>query len=92
MPLITSIYGYQIYIWMNENGEPIHFHVSKGKRGANNTKFWILASGKVVLDNHNHSRYNRRDLLKIERHMNCHPVLEMKLLRNGKEGKDISGL
>ena len=32
MPNIVTIMGYKIYFWMNEeNGEPIHVHVSKGK-------------------------------------------------------------
>lgn len=81
MPTVTYIYGYQVYIWSNENGEPVHFHVSKGKRGASNTKFWILSNGRVVLDSHNYSRYNRRDLLKIEKHMNSHPVLVNEIVK-----------
>ncbi len=31
MPNIVTIMGYKVYFWMNENGEPIHVHVSKGK-------------------------------------------------------------
>lgn len=84
MPIITYIYGYQIYIWSNENNEPIHFHVAKGKRGANNTKFWILSKGEVVLDKHNSSRYNRRDMMKIERHMNTHLALVQSIVQEWK--------
>lgn len=31
MPNIFSTLGYHIYFWSNENNEPIHVHVSKGR-------------------------------------------------------------
>jgi len=64
MPLIDYLFGYQVYFWSNEVGEPIHFHIAKGKRGSNNTKFWIMQDGSVRLAS-NHSRYSNKDINKI---------------------------
>ena len=30
MPTIFNAFGYKIYIWSNENGEPIHVHICRG--------------------------------------------------------------
>lgn len=38
MPLITRLFGYQIYFWSNEIGELIHLHIAKGIRGFKNSK------------------------------------------------------
>lgn len=62
---IFTINGYSIYFWMNENGEPVHVHVSKGKPSSKATKFWITCSGDVLLC-HNRSRIPKADLIKIE--------------------------
>lgn len=35
MPKLFVIDDYQISIWSNENGEPIHIHVSKKRPSAN---------------------------------------------------------
>lgn len=66
MPNIFIVNGYHVYIWANENGEPIHVHVSKGKPTLNATKFWITAHGDVLLC-HNRSRIPKADLVKISR-------------------------
>ena len=50
MPKLFIIDGYQISIWSNENGEPIHVHVSKKKPSANSTKLWLLSNGTFVND------------------------------------------
>ena len=42
MPNIFSTLGYHIYFWSNENDEPIHVHVSKGRPNAHATKFGLL--------------------------------------------------
>ncbi len=39
-PLLDFM-GYAFYFWSNENEEPVHIHVSKGKQTENATKFWI---------------------------------------------------
>ena len=64
MPLVWTIFGFSIYFWSNENNEPIHFHISKGIRGANNTKFWLYSDGTIHLD-HNSSRYKKQEIAKI---------------------------
>lgn len=64
MPFVWRIYGFNIYFWLNENGEPIHFHISKGKRGSSNTKFWIYSDGTIHLC-HNNSRYKKQEINKI---------------------------
>ncbi|MFI3231372.1 MAG: DUF4160 domain-containing protein [bacterium] len=43
MPKLYVINGYQISIWSNENGEPIHIHISKRKPTPNSTKVWICS-------------------------------------------------
>lgn len=53
--------GYKIYFWSNENGEPIHVHVSKGTPSKNSTKIWITKSGNCILEN-NKSRIPKNEL------------------------------
>lgn len=31
LPKLFMVSGYTVYFWSNENGEPIHVHVSKGE-------------------------------------------------------------
>lgn len=38
MPKLFIVSGYIVYFWSNEEGEPIHVHVSKGKPTPNATK------------------------------------------------------
>ena len=64
MPNIVTIMGYKVYFWMNENGEPIHVHVSKGKPSQNATKLWMASNGGFVTC-HNKSRIPKHDLQKI---------------------------
>ncbi len=45
--------GYTIYFWSNENNEPIHVHISKGKPVANSTKIWFTKAGGCILANNN---------------------------------------
>jgi len=64
MPKIYEIMGYQISIWSNENGEPIHVHVSKKKPSANSTKLWLLSNGTFIVAN-NKSKVPIHDLNRI---------------------------
>ena len=41
MPNVLIVLGYKVYFWTNENNEPIHVHISKGKPNGNTTKVWI---------------------------------------------------
>ena len=49
MPNLFTVSGYKIYFWENENNEPIHVHVSKGKPTSNATKIWMTRKGGCIL-------------------------------------------
>lgn len=51
MPSLFRVGGYLIFFWSNENGEPIHVHIAKGKPTANATKVWLTSSGQCILAN-----------------------------------------
>ena len=59
-----NYYGYKIYFWSNENNEPIHIHVSKGKPTASATKIWLTKAGGCVLANNN-SKIPNKELNQI---------------------------
>ncbi len=61
MPSIFEICGYKIYFWSNENNEPIHVHISKGKPTPNSTKIWLTKSGGCIPANNN-SKIPNNDL------------------------------
>lgn len=65
MPKILMINGYQISIWSNENGEPMHVYVSKRKPSANSTKLWLLSNGTFVKANPDDHRIPDSELRKI---------------------------
>ena len=56
-----KLIGYKIYFWSNENGEPIHVHVSKGHPSKNSTKIWLTKSGHCILEN-NKSKIPKNEL------------------------------
>lgn len=64
MPSIFDLYGYKIYFWSNENNEPIHVHVSKGKPTSKSTKIWITKNGGCIIANNN-SKIPIQDLKSI---------------------------
>ena len=47
LPKLFTVSGYTVYIRSNENGEPIHVHVSKGKPTPNATKIWLTSQEDV---------------------------------------------
>ena len=59
-----KVIGYKIYFWSNENGEPVHIHISKGKLTANSTKVWLTKSGGCILAN-NKSQIPENELNKL---------------------------
>ena len=59
-----KVTGYKIYLWSNENNEPIHVHISKGNLTQNSTKVWLTKSGGCILCN-NKSRISKSDLNKL---------------------------
>lgn len=65
MPSIATIFGYHVYFWSREPGEPVHVHVCKGVPTENATKYWVT-SGDGVLLVKNSSRIPKNDLKKLE--------------------------
>jgi len=61
LPKLFSIHGYIIYFWSDENSEPIHVHISKGKPSPNSTKIWLTKAGGCILAN-NKSNIPQREL------------------------------
>ncbi|MDR1604309.1 MAG: DUF4160 domain-containing protein [Gracilibacteraceae bacterium] len=60
------MFGYTVYFWSNERGEPMHVHMCRGAARPNATKVWILENGRVSLE-HNKSNIPLRDLNKLLR-------------------------
>ena len=61
MPSLFLVSGYRVFFWSNENNEPIHVHVSKGKPSKNATKIWLTQSGGCILA-HNGSDIPQKEL------------------------------
>lgn len=61
MPSLFMVSGYRVFFWSNENGEPIHVHVSKGKPSPNATKIWLTSRGGCILA-HNGSQISAKEL------------------------------
>lgn len=61
MPSLFTVSGYKVYFWSNENGEPIHVHVSKGKPSPSSTKIWLTRTGGCILEN-NGSDISKKEL------------------------------
>lgn len=53
--------GYKVYFCSNENNEPIHIHVSKGKPTSNGTKIWLTRTGGCIIAS-NGSGISKREL------------------------------
>lgn len=49
LPKLFMVSGYSIYFWSNEEGEPLHVHVSKGKPSPNATKIWLTKAGRCIV-------------------------------------------
>ena len=64
MPKLFKFGSYYIFFWSNENEEPVHVHVSKGKPQANATKVWLTRSGGYLVA-HNNSRIPQREMSQI---------------------------
>jgi hypothetical protein len=65
---LIDFLGYSFFFWSNENDEPIHIHVCKGKPSENSSKFWI--SDSEVTMEHNRSNIKAKDLKKIVNYIN----------------------
>ena len=49
LPNLFTVSGYKVYFWSNENQEPVHVHISKGKPTPNSTKIWLTRTGGCIL-------------------------------------------
>ena len=49
LPNLFTVSGYKVYFWSNENQEPDHVHISKGKPTPNSTKVWLTRTGGCIL-------------------------------------------
>ena len=61
LPSLFLVSGYRVFFWSNENNEPIHVHVSKGKPSKNATKIWLTQNGGCILA-HNGSHIPQSEL------------------------------
>ena len=61
LPSLFMVSGYKVYFWSNENNDPIHVHVSKGKPTSNGTKIWFTRTGGCILAS-NGSGISKREL------------------------------
>lgn len=64
---LLDFLGYNFFFWSNENNEPPHIHVCKGRPTENATKFWIRKNG-IELE-HNRSKIPENDIKKITRYI-----------------------
>ena len=64
MPTLYKFGGYIVFFWSNENNEPIHVHISKGKPSENATKVWLTKGGGCLVE-HNKGRIPQHDLTQI---------------------------
>lgn len=64
MPSLFIVGGYRVFFWSNENNEPIHVHVAKGKPSANATKIWLTKAGGCILSS-NGSNIASKDLSEL---------------------------
>lgn len=48
LPKLFMVSGYTVYFWSNENNEPLHVHIAKGKPTPNATKRYGLQNQVAV--------------------------------------------
>lgn len=53
MPSILEFFGYRVFFWAQDNNEPIHVHISKGRPTVKATKIWLTKSGGCLIANNN---------------------------------------
>lgn len=61
MPKIVKLGDLVLFFWIDENGEPAHVHVAKGKPAPDATKFWLTRTGGCILAS-NGSKLTSREL------------------------------
>lgn len=66
VPGLFRVGGYLVYLWSDENDEPIHVHISEGRPNPNATKVWLTSKGGCILANNN-GKIPAKDLRDIQR-------------------------
>ena len=61
MPSLFRIGSYVVFFWSNENDEPLHVHIAKGKPSGSATKIWMTRAGGCILA-YNDSRIPQNEL------------------------------
>jgi len=84
-----KVIGYKIFFWSNENGEPIHVHISKGNPTDNSTKVWLTKTGGCIIAN-NKSQIPENDLNKLLSIISKHYFLIVSKWREYYKIKDIN--
>jgi len=70
LPKLFMVSGYSVYFWSDENNEPIHVHVAKGKPTPNATKIWLTKSGGCILAS-NGSKISNKELNELMEFIIC---------------------
>ncbi len=83
MPSLFRVGGYLVFFWSNENGEPIHVHVARGKPSPNATKIWLTRSGQCIIAN-NAGRIPQGDLNELL------DIISLNFFSSARNGKNIS--
>lgn len=65
MPSLFTVSGYKVFFWSNENGEPIHVHISKGKPSPYATKIWLTKAGGCIIAN-NGSNISQNEINELQ--------------------------
>jgi len=74
LPKLFSIGGYHYFFWSNEQGEPVHVHICKGKLKPYATKIWITRSGNCIVA-HNRGRIPKHELSELIEVIQSHHLL-----------------
>lgn len=66
MPSLFTVSGYRFFFWSNEEGEPIHVHLTKGAPSPHATKLWLTSAGGCIVA-HNKGHIPEHDLHQLAR-------------------------
>jgi outer membrane usher protein FimD/PapC len=66
-PRYGLVFGYAIFFFASDRGEPPHVHISRPATPQNNSKFWIADNSATLA--HNNANISQRDLNRIETYL-----------------------
>jgi hypothetical protein len=61
LPKLFKLGKYNIFFWSNENNEPVHIHIAKGRAIKYATKLWLVRNGGFVVA-HNKGKIPQHEL------------------------------